>query len=194
MNTVATPRDVLDFWFGTADAFDARWFNGGQAFDREIGERFGATIDAALAGELDAWTATTDGALALIVVLDQFTRNVHRGTPRAFAGDARALALAQALIAGGADRALPPLRRWFVYLPLEHAEDLALQDACVARFEALLAEAGAQREAIASALDYARRHRDVIARFGRFPHRNAILGRASTAEELDFLRQPGSRF
>ncbi len=194
MSGVASARDVLTFWFGTADAVDPRWFNGGDAFDREIAERFGATIDAALAGDLDDWAATSDGALALVVVLDQFTRNVHRGTPRAFAGDARALAVARRLLAEGGDAALSPLRRWFVLMPLEHAEDLALQDECVRRFEALLAEAGPHRDAIASALDYARRHRDVVARFGRFPHRNDILGRPSTPDEVEFLRQPGSRF
>jgi uncharacterized protein (DUF924 family) len=194
VSAVASAHEVLDFWFGTDDAVDKRWFGGGEAFDREIGERFGATIDAALAGRLDGWAATPDGALALVVVLDQFTRNVHRGTPQAFGGDARALAVARRLIDDGAAAALPPLRRWFVLMPLEHAEDAALQDECVRRFEALLADAGPHREAIASALDYARRHRDVIARFGRFPHRNDILGRTSTPDEVEFLRQPGSRF
>ncbi|MFP5397558.1 MAG: DUF924 family protein [Gammaproteobacteria bacterium] len=194
MSAVASPAQVLAFWFGGDDAVDRRWFNGGAAFDREIAERFGATIDAALRGELAGWAATPDDALALIVVLDQFTRNVGRGTPRAFAGDVRALALALELIERGDDRRLPPLRRWFAYLPLEHAEDLALQQRCVQLFEDLLADAGAHHEAIAGALDYARRHRDVIARFGRFPHRNEILGRATMADEHAFLQQPGSRF
>lgn len=194
VSAVASPAQVLAFWFGGDDAVDRRWFNGGAAFDREIAERFGATIDAALRGELAGWAATPDDALALIVVLDQFTRNVGRGTPRAFAGDVRALALALELIERGDDRRLPPLRRWFAYLPLEHAEDLALQQRCVQLFEDLLADAGAHHEAIAGALDYARRHRDVIARFGRFPHRNEILGRATMADEHAFLQQPGSRF
>ena len=191
---VAKPAQVLAFWFGGDDAVDRRWFNGGAEFDREIAARFGTTLDAALCGELAGWGVTTDGALALIVVLDQFARNVGRGTPRAFAGDAQALALALAMIASGGDRRLPPLRRWFAYLPLEHAEDLALQQRSVELFERLLADAGAHREAIAGALDYARRHRDVIARFGRFPHRNEILGRASSGDEAAFLQQPGSRF
>lgn len=194
MSDAASPRDVLDFWFGTGDAVDRRWFSGGDAFDREIVECFGATIDAALAGRLDDWAATPEGALALVVLLDQFTRSAYRGTPRAFAGDERALAVARQLLDGGADAALPPLQRWFVLMPLEHAEDLALQEECVRRFEALLADAGAHRDAIASALDYARRHRGVVARFGRFPHRNDVLGRASTPAEVEFLRQPGSRF
>lgn len=166
MSAAVAAHDVLDFWFGTADAVDARWFNGGDAFDREIGERFGATIDAALAGDLDGWAATPDGALAF----------------------------ARRLLAEGGDAALSPLRRWFALMPLEHAEDLALQDACVRRFEALLADAGPHHDAIASALDHARRHRDVVARFGRFPHRHDMLGRPSTPQEVEFLRQPGSRF
>jgi uncharacterized protein (DUF924 family) len=193
-SAVARPDEVLAFWFGPSDAVDRRWFNGGAAFDREIAERFGATIDAALAGALDGWVSTTDGARALVVVLDQFTRNVFRGTPRAFAGDPRALRVASALVDAGVDGRLAPLARWFVYLPFEHAEDLALQQRSVALFERLAADSGAHAEALASALDYARRHRDVIDRFGRFPHRNAILGRASTADEVEFLRQPGSGF
>jgi uncharacterized protein (DUF924 family) len=194
MTGAATPASVIGFWFGAADALDDRWFGGGPAFDREIAARFGADVDAALDGRLDGWAATPEGALALIVLLDQFTRNVHRGTPRAFAGDARALALARRMVAAGADLALPPLRRWFAYMPFEHAEDAAVQDEGVRLFERLAADAGVHREALADALAYARRHRDVVARFGRFPHRNDILGRASTAAEVEFLRQPGSRF
>lgn len=189
-----TPATVLAFWFGAGDAVDPRWFNGGAAYDRDIAARFGVALDDALAGRLDDWAADTDGALAMLLLLDQFTRNIHRGTPRAFAGDAQALALARRLVDSGCDRRLPPLRRWFAYMPFEHAEDLAPQDEVVRLFEALLVDAGAHQAAIASALDYARRHRDVIARFGRFPHRNEVLGRASTAAELAFLAQPGSRF
>lgn len=188
------PTDVLDFWFGGASAVDPRWFKRSDAFDAEIDNRFGATVQAALAGRLDAWAARPEGALALIVLLDQFTRNMYRGTPAAFAGDAQALALAQKLVDSGEHQHLPPLRRWFAYMPLEHAEDLALQQQCVRLFEALVAEPGPHREALAGALDYARRHRDVVARFGRFPHRNAILGRTSTPEEAAFLLQPGSSF
>lgn len=189
-----TPADVLAFWFGSADTVDPRWFKRSDAFDAEIDNRFGATVQAALAGRLDAWAARPEGALALIVLLDQFTRNMYRGTPAAFAGDAQALALAQKLVDSGEHLRLPPLRRWFAYMPLEHAEDLALQQQCVRLFEALAAEPGPHREALAGALDYARRHRDVVARFGRFPHRNAILGRTSTPEEAAFLLQPGSSF
>jgi uncharacterized protein (DUF924 family)/RimJ/RimL family protein N-acetyltransferase len=192
-----TPQQVLDFWFGSEDRVDPRWFNGGPAFDALIASTQAEVLEAALSGRLSHWPdAGPDGALALLIVLDQFTRNAFRGTPRAFAGDAQALALAQALVAQGAERRLPPLRRWFVGMPFEHAEDAALQAQAVALFEQGLADAAASphREALASALDYARRHQAVVQRFGRFPHRNAILGRESTAEEIAFLQQPGSRF
>ncbi len=189
-----TPAEVLAFWFGSTDATDPRWFKRSDAFDAAIRERFGTTVESALAGRLDGWAARPPSALALIVLLDQFTRNIHRGTPAAFAGDAQALTLALQLVDSGEHLRLPPLQRWFAYLPLEHAEDRALQQQCVRLFEALAAEVGPHREALAGALDYARRHHDVIARFGRFPHRNAILGRASTAEEATFLLQPGSSF
>jgi uncharacterized protein (DUF924 family) len=149
---------------------------------------FGALIESALRGECDAWSATPRGALAQIVLLDQFTRNVFRDTPRAFAGDARALAVAQALVDSGHDRALSLHERWFVYLPFEHAESLPLQDRSVALFTQLAANG------LVAPLAWAVKHRDVIARFGRFPHRNAILGRASSPEEESFLAQPGSRF
>ena len=189
-----TPAVVLDFWFGSGDAVDPRWFQRSAAYDQAIAQRFGAAVAAALAGRLDGWAARSDGALALILLLDQFTRNMYRGTPQAFAGDARALALALQLVAGGEPLQWPPLQRWFAYMPLEHAEDAAIQEESVRLFEALAAAAGPHREALAGALDYARRHRDVIVRFGRFPHRNAILGRASSAEEAAFLLQPGSSF
>lgn len=190
-----SPHEVLDFWFGapgTPEHGTARpaWFRKDPAFDTLVRTRFGATLDEALAGGLANWAADTEGTLALILVLDQFTRNSFRDTPRAFAGDARALALARTLVDGGAHRGLARHPRAFAYLPFEHAEDLAAQQQSVALYEALAAEfADAAEE-----LDYAIRHRDIVARFGRFPHRNAILGRASTAEEITFLRQPGSRF
>jgi uncharacterized protein (DUF924 family) len=190
-----TPETVLDFWFGAIDAPRKEWFVRSDAFDADITQRFGPLTEAALRGDLASWDDTTaTGRLARILVLDQFTRNIFRGTPRAFAGDAQALALARQLIASGQDLALPPLRRWFAYMPLEHAEDLGLQDDCVQRFTALAADAGPHGEALAGALDYAERHRAVIRRFGRFPHRNEILGRDSTAEEVAFLAEPGSRF
>ena len=150
--------------------------------------RFGDAIDAALAGTLPAaWAAAP---LAELLLLDQFTRNVFRGTPRAFAGDARALALAQALVDSGAHLALHPLERAFAYLPFEHAEDRAAQERGVALFAAL----ATGDPYFDDTLDYARRHRDIVQRFGRFPHRNAIIGRPSTPDETAFLQQPGSSF
>lgn len=188
-------REVLEFWFGapgspTHGTARPEWFRKDPAFDALIRERFGATLEQALAGGLAEWCSDTEGTLALILVLDQFTRNSFRDTPRAFAGDARALALARSLVDSGAHRGLARHPRAFAYLPFEHAEDLAAQQQSVALYEALAAEfADAAEE-----LDYAIRHRDIVARFGRFPHRNAILGRASSADEIAFLTQPGSRF
>jgi len=206
MTSQATPQAVLDFWFlpesaeGHGKPRDA-WFRKDAQFDAQVAERFGAVITVALAGGLCAWdndgtTATlgAQGTLARILVLDQFTRNAFRGTSASFAGDALALAAASELEGSGADRTLAPLQRWFAYLPFEHAEDARLQEKSVALFAGLALECGEFDGAFAGALDFARRHRAVIDRFGRFPHRNAILGRASTADELVFLSQPGSGF
>lgn len=192
---MTTPGDVLDFWFGAPGTPEhgthrPEWFRKDAAFDALIAQRFGATLEAALAGALDGWAADAPGTLALILVLDQFTRNSLRDTPRAFAGDAQALALARRLVAQGGDRALPTLQRAFAYLPFEHAEDLAAQHESVRLFTALAAVAPDEAES----LGYAVRHRDIVARFGRFPHRNAILGRTSSADEIVFLQEPGSRF
>ena len=188
-------QDVLDFWFLPPDNPDygqarVEWFRKDDGFDAQIRARFGALIDVAIEGGLRAWDATPHGALARLIVLDQLTRNVYRGTPRAFAGDAQALALAVALTQAGQDQLLPPMLRAFAYLPFEHAEDLAMQARAVELFQ-LLSQAQPGFEGM---LDYAERHQEVIARFGRFPHRNAILGRASTPQEVEFLRQPGSSF
>jgi uncharacterized protein (DUF924 family) len=191
-----SPQQVLDFWFGapgTVGYGQARreWFVKQPAFDAEIRERFGALIDAAIQGGLRDWDeAGPQGVLARILLLDQFTRNAYRDTPAAFAGDALALAAAQALVDAGADRHLLPVQRSFVYMPFEHAEDAFMQERAVELFSRLAAE----QPGFESSLDYAHRHRGVIARFGRFPHRNAILGRASTPEEIEFLQQHGARF
>lgn len=189
------PDDVLRFWFGEPPSATPRaeWFRKDAAFDDEIRTRFLGLIERALAGALDGWMASPRSALARIVVLDQFTRNAFRGQARAFAGDAQALAAAEALVAAGADQTLPPLQRWFVYLPFEHAESAAAQARSLALFGALAA-AHPRLAAAADALEWARRHAAIIARFGRYPHRNAALGRASTAEEEAFLREPGSSF
>jgi uncharacterized protein (DUF924 family) len=181
---------VLDFWFAGSDTPRAEWFRKDAAFDALIGARFGALVGHALAGGLAAWADAPNTALAQVIVLDQFTRNIFRDTPRAFAGDALALPAAQAMVARGDDLALPPLRRLFAYLPFEHAEERATQQASLRLFAALIAADAS----LADFEDYARRHAEVIERFGRFPHRNAVLGRESTAEELRFLQQPGSRF
>jgi uncharacterized protein (DUF924 family) len=195
MHMDAQAQAVLDFWFLPPDhpgygQSRVEWFRKDDAFDARIAERFGALIDTAIDGGLREWEATPHGALARVIVLDQLTRNVHRGTPRAFAGDAQALALAISLTQDGLDQQLPPMLRAFVYLPFEHAEDLAMQARAVELFQ-LLSQA---QPGFESMLDYAQRHQEVIARFGRFPHRNAILGRASTPQEVEFLRQPGSSF
>jgi uncharacterized protein (DUF924 family) len=191
----AQARAVFDFWFQPspgqqADAPRREWFQKDDAFDREIAQRFGDQIDQALAGGLHGWEAECpQSALARILVLDQFCRNVYRGTPLAFAGDHQALQAALDMVDAEQDLELPPLRRAFVYLPFEHAEDMAMQEQAVALFTRMEDSKG-----IAGMLDYAKRHREVIRRFGRFPHRNAILGRTSTPAEAEFLKQPGSGF
>ncbi|CAM5785053.1 hypothetical protein OPEN69S_01504 [Ottowia pentelensis] len=198
----AQAANVLRLWLG-AYPLDAaamarvqtQWFQKDEAFDAMLGQRFSSTIEAACAGRLDAWADTADGRLALLIVLDQFSRNVFRGRPDSFAADAKGLAIALEGLARGHDRAVPPMARIFCYLPLEHAEDAAMQARSVALFTALRDEPDATPRAyFDGTLDYAHKHRDVIARFGRFPHRNAILGRASTPDELAYLAQPGAGF
>lgn len=195
--TSMTPawQAVLDFWFGTSDAPEyglarPEWFRKSDAFDDEIRTRFGAIHDRAVAGELTDWTESPLGACALLVVLDQFSRNLYRGRPEAFAGDARALSVARDLVEAGDDQRLPtPQHRLFVYLPFEHDESLEAQHVSLQLFEGLVREAG-----LVDNLDAARRHAVIIERFGRYPHRNAALGRVSTPEEIEFLKQPGSSF
>lgn len=182
--SLPSPSHVLSFWFGPTDAVRPEWFRKDAGFDAEIRARFGAAIEAALDGTLD-WPDTLDAKLARLLLLDQFTRNTFRDSPRAFAGDAQALALARRMVAEGDDQRVARVRRAFVYLPFEHAEDLAAQREAMRLYEAL---------GDADSLEWARKHFVVIERFGRFPHRNAVLGRASTPEEIAFLKQPGSRF
>lgn len=195
MDTVAA-ADVLDFWFLPPGHFQhghyrLEWLRATRAFDDEMRNRFAAAVDTALAGGFTEWEAATEGALARILLLDAFPRRLHAETPRAFAGDGQALAAARRLVTSGRDRELPPMKRWFAYLPFEHAESAAVQAESLALFKALHAEGG---KPLCSALDYAERHQQVVARFGRFPQRNAILGRKSTAEEIAALRQPGFFF
>ena len=195
MTLPSDASDVLDFWFGApGDAVHGTtrelWFRKSEATDRAIAQRFAGLIEQALRGELAAWSAEPHSALAQIVLLDQFTRNTFRDTARAFAGDSRALAAASAMVGTRQDEALLPVQRSFVYLPFEHSESMAMQEESLRLFTRLVAAAPEQ----AGTLDYAQRHHAIVARFGRFPHRNAQLGRQSTAEELAFLEQPGSRF
>ena len=184
------PDQVLDFWFADGEQTRAAWFKKDAAFDAQIAERFGSWVEDALAGRLDHWGQQPAHALARILLLDQFTRNIFRGSARAFAGDAQALHSARALVAAGADRQFSGVRRQFTYLPFEHAEDLAHQRTCVQLF----AQLARDEPTLAGLVEWAQRHHDVVARFGRFPHRNAALGRTSSAEELDYLSQPGSGF
>ena len=181
---------ILDFWFGPPPraARDA-WFRKDPAFDATIRDRYGAAIDKALAGAYGDWCVSAQGALARVLLLDQFTRNVYRGTAKAFAGDPRALATAQDAIARGYEAVLDPYERWFLYLPFEHSESLEDQWRAIA----LIARLAPWPEN-ADPVPYAVRHWQIVRRFGRFPHRNAALGRTSTAEEIEFLKQPGSGF
>lgn len=171
--------EVLEFWF----ADPSRWWRKDPAFDDEIRARFEALHEEIDRGEHEDWCAAPRGALAYVIVLDQFSRNMFRGTARMFASDARALAAARAAIGRGDDRQLAPAEQTFLYMPFMHSEDLADQERAVELFRAHGDEAS-----------YAVRHRDIIRRFGRFPHRNELLGRASTPEELAFLTEPGSSF
>lgn len=186
--------DVLEFWFGAPGSPELgrnrrQWFAKSDAVDGMIRERFLATHEAAAAGRLDGWAERPLAALALVVALDQFPRNMFRGTARAFATDSKALAVARGIVSRGFDAAYMPVQCWFAYLPFEHAEDLAAQTESLALFDALRNDPGS-----AGTLGYAMRHYAIVERFGRFPHRNAILGRASTPEELAFLATPGSSF
>jgi uncharacterized protein (DUF924 family) len=188
-------REVLDFWFGAPGSGEygrehKMWFKKSAAFDALLRERYGALLDAACAGELDAWCATPEGALALVIVLDQFSRNCHRGTPRAFSADDKALRIARAMVESGADLRLPSLQhRAFAYLPFEHAESAEAQRESVRLFGELAKDPEGQ-----GYYDYAVRHAAIIERFGRYPHRNAQLGRATSDAEAAFLREPGSSF
>ena len=170
--------DVVDFWRA---AGAEKWFGKDAAFDADFRDRFLAAHEAAASGALDSWAETADGALALMILLDQFPRNAFRGTARMFATDAKALVLADAAIGAGLDAEVEPALRAFLYLPFEHSEALADQDRALALFRPLGADL----------LHWAEVHHDIIVRFGRFPHRNAVLGRSSTAEELAFLESGG---
>lgn len=178
-----SPDDILNFWFGELEP--AQWWQADDALDRTICHRFSNCWKDAADGRLDHWQENARSCLALIIVLDQFSRNIHRGTPQAFAQDEKALSVAEHALARGFDRDVSPERRVFFYMPYEHAEDLQMQEKSVALF---------RRLGLKEQTEYAIRHRDIIARFGRFPHRNAILGRKNSENEEVFLTQPGSSF
>lgn len=187
-------RSVLDFWFAPeADpergTFRQAWFDKQPQFDGACREHFAGLLADARRGRHDRWAETPDGALALVVLLDQLSRNIHRGTPDAFAADPQALTLARRMVARGFDKVVAPVMRIFVYLPFEHSEDLAAQDEAVRLMESL-PEAPWRSEVVR----YAHAHRDVIARYGRFPHRNMILGRVNTPAEAEYLSMPGAGF
>ena len=188
----ASADAVLDFWFGRepGEKTRAEWFRRDPAFDLEISTRFGALIEQALAGGIDAWADAPLPALARVIVLDQFTRNSFRDTARAFAGDSQALAAAQRILQLGWNVGYSGVQRQFCYLPFEHAEDRGMQQLALQLF----AQLGQDHPKLAELLKWAQAHHDIVARFGRFPHRNAVLGRVSTAEEAQFLSQPGSSF
>lgn len=196
------PSDVLDFWFATTrsdlTALQARyrvWFGVSDAFDRDVTERFGSFIRLAADGAYRDWRNTAQGSLALILVFDQFPRNVFRGRPDAFEFDHHALDLSQSLVATGKDKELGIIERIFAYMPMQHAENLNVQRESVAVYESLCDDAGKDhREWVDSCLRYAREHRDIIEEFGRFPHRNSILGRPSTEHEIRFLADGGATF
>lgn len=199
---MATPDDILRFWLGDLDEegfasaeTTQRWFKKDPAFDEEICARFGDLVDEVVKGAHDDWLATPRGRLAAVIALDQLPRNMFRDHAGMYANDARAVAIALEGIERGDDKTLLGHERVFLYMPLMHSEELAHQERCVELFEAFVEELqGAARERVAFNLKYAVQHRDIVARWGRFPHRNAILGRPSTPEEAEFLKTPGSSF
>jgi uncharacterized protein (DUF924 family) len=192
------PETILEFWIGSGpDPFAnaARWWKKDPAFDAEIAERFGPTLAACARGELEAWREAPKSCAAYIILIDQFSRNIHRNEAAAFALDDRARAACIAGIARGLDAALGPVERLFFYMPLVHTEDVTVQDRAIVLLATLMEEASADaRKTFVDSVVAAVKHRKIVARFGRFPHRNAILGRASTEEELAFLKTPGSSF
>jgi len=190
---MTTPRAVLEFWFSPQAR--PRWFEKDKDFDAEIRSRFAAAVHAAQQGDLDSWQQSAESTLALLLLLDQFSRNIHRGEAKAYLGDARARQIADRAIARGFDQQFTFQRQRFFYLPFEHSESLEDQRRAIDFFIAAHDRAEPQdRDEAAEQLDYAHRHRIVIERFGRFPHRNEALGRPSTEAEIAFLREPGSSF
>ena len=201
------PADVIDYWMGDVlrdvallDSAFERWFGGGEAVDAEIRERFGTAVETALDGGLRDWEGNIHDSVALVILLDQFPRNIHRRTPRAFEGDERALAITRYWLERDAVSRLPYVEQVFLLMPFQHVEDPGLQEQGVRLFRALEDEACQTGEPcrvvkwLASTREYAELHRDIIRRFGRFPHRNRILGRDSTEEEIAWMEDGGHNF
>jgi uncharacterized protein (DUF924 family) len=188
-----SPAELLAFWF--SDQVRPRWFAKDPAFDELIRNRFAASAAAAAAGALDGWTAEPESCLALVLLLDQVPRYIHRGSPRAFAADAKARQIAELAVARDFDTRTPLDRRFFFYMPFQHSEGPADQRRCVALFRRWAeAHGGRDREWVAESMRYVLRHQEIIERFGRFPHRNQILGRESTPAEIEFLAGPDTAF
>ena len=186
---MSSPRDILGFWF--SERARPLWFEKSAVFDADIRARFGPLVHQAQLGGFAEWCGSADGALAVLLLLDQFPRNIHRGEAKAFLGDARAREVAAEAIRRGFDQRYPFPDRIFFYLPFEHCETLPNQDRFIALLEGCVREFGA---VAAEYLEYGHHHRKIITRFGRFPHRNAALGRETTAEEAEFLKGPNSSF
>jgi uncharacterized protein (DUF924 family) len=201
-SVIETPESILQFWFGsnsddaaTVERQSRLWWKKDERTDAIIRERFERCVLMAARGELDAWSAAPRGRLALIILTDQFPRNIYRGTAQAFAFDVLARTWCKEGIRIGAHEALRPIERVFFFLPLEHSESMDDQEQAIALFRELAENADARHKAAFDGfLDFALRHRDIIARFGRFPHRNRILRRESSPQEQEFLLQPGSGF
>ena len=191
---MSNPHEILDFWFGREDEesygkFREAWFTKDAEFDEEVRDRFEVAYEEAAAGKLDHWQDEAWSCVALIILLDQFPRNMFRGDPKTYATDDKALEAARHAVEHAYDRELPPYGRLFVYLPFEHSEDLEDQRFSVELFRGLAAEMGSE-----DLLGYAVRHLEIVEQFGRFPHRNEILGRSTTPEEARFLKGPDSSF
>lgn len=195
-----SPDRIIEEWFGVGDDLtvmarkSSRWFKKDPAFDAYLRDTYGAVVEDAIRGNLAVWGDRRQGALAQVILLDQFTRNIYRGTPKMYAGDVRALPAAKAALKTFGPK-LRLIEQLFLWMPYEHAEDLATQDACVEGVKGLVEKAEGEAKAkFEPFVDYAIKHRDVIAEFGRFPHRNAILGRTNTPQEDAYLAQPGAGF
>ena len=195
-------QSILDFWFGDTDPSQLppehiikQWFNGGPEVDNVLTRLFSTWLDPALSGDYDHYLATPKGCLALIILLDQFSRNINRGKAKMFKYDDKALSIAEFLVGKGDDRKLSILERSFIYLPFEHSVEISDQERSVELFTQLQREAEEPfLKLTAGFSDYAVRHIEIIKRFGRFPHRNKVLGRKSTPAEIEFIKQPGSSF